>query len=396
MSEATGIDASHPNTFPVDDVTPALTPICTEPAHEHVTKRFRRKVIFLPGSKKPVINGFRGLAESKKFTPELRARYESTMVNRCHPLIDAVATAFSEHRPLILSPDSIWMAIEQGFAHHVTENAETLRSRFVRHHGKTNLSTAIHDLNGASFETAVSDIASQIRNASNPVLLDALICDFSTTTPVIRTASEIVLLDCYSSYFTYSIMCVCGIPKITVTGAPGDWQCMRDRIEVLETFDLGWWVARLRPILDEFIRTAEGRPSLQFWRAIYKPKQAYGAQTVTGWIADLFPYLNDRPERKRNHIFQYEREDWALPVDKGVTTRIDFGEPGAARGVSQRSFPSGLASVPVKLTLPDNSAHDIDLVAGFFGVEQDPHDLALSPVISWAVAERVPSTPILV
>lgn len=163
---------------------------------------------------------------------------------------------------------------------------------------------------------------------------------------------------------------------------------------MLETFDLEWWVPRLRPILNEFIRTAEGHPSLEFWKAIYKPKQAYGARSVTGWLADLFPYLNDHPNRIRSHIFQNDRIDWAVPIKHGVSTYAGFDEAAAAGGVSEDKFPSGLASVPVKLTFPDDSAQDIDLVAGFFGVEQDSRDLALTPVISWAVAERTPSTSI--
>ena len=203
-------------------------------------------------------------------------------------------------------------------------------------------------------------------------------------------------MDCYSSYFEYSMECICGIPKITVTGSLQDWQRIRARVEVLETFGLEWWVARLRPVLDEFIRTVEGHPSRNFWQAIYKPKQAYGTQSVTGWIADLFPYLNDAPERRRNHIFQFERQDWAVPVEKGVGTLIGPFEPGSEKGVGQKSFPSGLASVPVNLTFPDGSTNKIDLVAGFLAVEQDPEDLALSPVIGWSVAESAPAKPVLI
>src|SRR5262245_22062239 len=53
-----------------------------------------------------------------------------------HPLFEAVHTAFASHFPLILSPDDIWLCIAQGFAHHVNQNAELLRERFVRHQGK--------------------------------------------------------------------------------------------------------------------------------------------------------------------------------------------------------------------------------------------------------------------
>jgi len=36
-----------------------------------------------------------------------------------HGLFSAVHLAFSQHRPLVLSPDMIWIAILQGFAQHV-------------------------------------------------------------------------------------------------------------------------------------------------------------------------------------------------------------------------------------------------------------------------------------
>ncbi len=181
------------------------------------------------------------------------------------------------------------MILEQGFTHHVSENAEVLRPRLVRHEGKVELSVGVAATDDASIQQAIASFSAQIREATDPVLHETLVCDFSTTTPAIRTASEVVLMDCYSSYFSYSMGCICGIPKITLTGQLQDWQRIRARIEVLATFGLEWWVQRLRPILDEFVETAEGRPNRVFWQAIYKPKQAYGDSAVTGWIADLFP-----------------------------------------------------------------------------------------------------------
>ena len=119
-------------------------------------------------------------------------------------------------------------------------------------------------------------------------------------------------------------------------------------------------------------------------------------RAVTGWIADLFPYLNDSPERRRNHIFEFERQDWAVPVEKGVKTGFGLGEPGSEKGVGKESFPSGLASVPVNLSFLNGSTNKIDLVAGFLAVEQDPEDLALSPVIGWSAAESAPAKPVLI
>jgi hypothetical protein len=151
----------------------------------------------------------------------------------------------------------------------------------------------------------------------------------------------------------------------------------------------------LLPILDEFLRTVKGKPDLEFWQAICKPKQAYGDKAITGWVADLFPYLNDAPQRRRSHVFQYEREDWAVPIENGVPT-FGIDEPGANMGVRTSSFPSGLASVPVKLNYPIGPTGTVDLVAGFFGVAQDPEDLALTPVIGWSVVESTAAKPVRV
>jgi hypothetical protein len=373
--------------FPVDDVTPVATPIWTEPLADSLGRRLGRKILVLPDRHQPVTNAVYDSA-----TPALRAQFDALSARRrpvsyCHPLIDAVHIAFSQHRPLTLSPDAIWLVIAQGFSHHVTANAETLRRRLVRHQGRRTLVTAITGWTPGDFEPAIADVSSQIREATDPVLHETLVCDFSTTTPAIRTASEVALMDTFSAYFDYEMICICGIPKIALEGSLEDWQRIRARIEVLGTYELEWWVARLRPILDEFVLAADGHPTREFWQAIYKPEKAYGDEAATGWIADLFPYLGDTPDRRRNHVFQYARQDWALPIDKGVQTgsRLRFG-PRSNKGVELGSFPAGLSSVPVKVRFFDGSENPVALVAGFFAVKQGVPDGALAPLIGWSVA----------
>jgi hypothetical protein len=345
-------------TFPVDDVTPATTFLSSVALDAFLARRFHREVFVLPKPKTSVVSSIEG----------------------CHPLIGAVGTAFAQHRPLVLSPDSIWLLIAQGFSHHLAQNAEELRGRLVRHQGKRELITAIQDLSLKEMRGAIADFSSQIRDASDPVLHETLICDFSTTTPEIRTASEVVLMDSYSHYFEYTMMSVCGIPKITLQGSVDDWQRISARIEVLATYGLEWWVARLRPILDQFVQTAMGKPSRPFWQAIYKPKHVYVSTSATGWIADLFPYLGDNPgNRRRSYVFKHVRDAWALPFEGGVSTK---------------SFPSGLSSVPVRL-INVSGIDRVDFVAGFFGVKQDSNG-ALSQLISWSVTAPKPATPVII
>jgi hypothetical protein len=190
-------------------------------------------------------------------------------------------------------------------------------------------------------------------------------------------------MDAYQRYFEYGMRCICGIPTVTLEETPDDWQRIRDRIEVLATFDLEWWTSRLTPILDQLVATSVGSPDRAFWQAIYKPTRFYVTDSATGWIADLFPYLCRRipkPKFCRNKIFETERRDW-LPIDsnsRGV-------------GVALESFPCGLSSAPVKIQFSDSSQPlDVVLMAGFFGVFQDPGDHSLSAEIAWAVVNRDP------
>ncbi|MEU4222037.1 DUF4419 domain-containing protein [Actinoplanes sp. NPDC026623] len=61
-----------------------------------------------------------------------------------HPLLSAVGRAFAEHRPLVLTPDAVWLTIAQGVAQHVRLNAEQLRPRLVSHAGRKRLEV-VHD-----------------------------------------------------------------------------------------------------------------------------------------------------------------------------------------------------------------------------------------------------------
>src|SRR5580658_4587686 len=142
-------------TFPVDAVTPAKKPIWSESLADCLNRRFQRKILVLPEPEQPVTNASAGSLLERGVKINV-ARFGS----RCHPLIDAVHIAFSQHRPLTLSPDDIWLVIAQGFGHHVAENAEALRHRLVRHQGRRELTATVRDLSLSSFERATASFSS--------------------------------------------------------------------------------------------------------------------------------------------------------------------------------------------------------------------------------------------
>ncbi len=400
--------------FLVDDVVRALKPLWLSTLGEALEVRSGAAILVMPDQNLPALaaEGYfhpnSGTAyDHKEYVPPARVTRRGVSLsdpasfpkawadNRrfVNPLIDAVHLAFSDHRPLALSPDAIWLTIVQGFGYHLQENAEAFRGRVVSHRGKKELRVQTLSLEAEVWPQLISQLTDQIRDNSDPFLYESLSCEFSTTTPTIKTACQIALMEGYERYFEYIMECVCGIPQITLEGTPEDWQRIRERVEVLATFDFEWWTSRLAPILDQFISTAKGTPDLGFWQAIYKPEQLYAQEMATGWIADLFPYLvyEDSPSsmRRNSNLTEVERIDW-IP-QKTDANRFP--------GVTLESFPTGISRAPVTVTHPDDSNTPIELLGGFFGVSQAQEDGALAPMISWAVVKKdtrvSPAPPIL-
>ncbi len=327
-----------------------------------------------------------------------------------HPLAAAVHFAFTEHRPLILSPDVIWLTIAQGFANHVNANAETLRKRFVRHEGVQTLICPVLGLEThEDWAAAIDGLCELVASQVEPGVADLVRCDFSTTTPASRVAGDVVLLDAFQRYFDYEVMFICGIPSVTLLGTLEDWRKIEIRVEALAEYDLKWWTDSLAPVCRELRRTVEGKPDLDFWQSIYMPEEVYGGETVTGWIIRLFPYLEtcrdgglvedvlDGPKSPERSVFVRSRAlaEWEPASANNPWRRGRTQMPAKSRrrwlcrGLGLRSLPLGLSRVPVRITNPAGKRMcDVQLLAGFVGVTQT-ESLAVQPHIGWGVVEGV-------
>ncbi len=290
--------------------------------------------------------------------------------------MNAVHLAFSQHRPLVLTPDAVWLTLAQGFAQHINNHAEALRSRFVGHKGKIELRVDAQLLTTAEdWSAVVHQWSANISEHVGLGLYELMICNFSTTTPVVKTASEVAMMDAFQRYFEYEVRFICGIPTVTLKGTVTDWVEIRRRVDVIEGYHLEWWTDRLKPLCDAFIETAKGVPLRTFWRHIYSPKEIYGGEAITGWLADLFPYINDyRTEAPtvRNPILGIVREK--------LTTQ---------NGLSPNSVPSGLSQAPFLLKMPPTQdKQELELVAGFIGVRENQTTGQVQPDIGWAVCKQ--------
>jgi hypothetical protein len=287
-----------------------------------------------------------------------------------HALMEAIHESYSEHYPLILSPDVIWLTVAQGFANHINMNAEKLRKQFVDHEGKKQIKVQRNGfLKGSpsnDWPGCFDEFSAKIREYIGKKH-DLVVSNFSTTTPINKAVSELVLMHAMKSYFRYSCHTICGIPTLTLLGSTDDWKNVRTRIENLAEFDLDWWIKAMVPVMDHFVSASEGNPDLSFWNEIYKVDGGSGGPYCSGWINTLFPYLEDY----KGNLYQSQYvSSW-----KGH---------GMMSGSTLKEYPNSLSKVPFKWEYYE-TVYDMEFLGGLVGVNQDPLSLAIEPVIGWAV-----------
>ena len=289
----------------------------------------------------------------------------------------AVHAAYTQHCPLVFSPDAIWMCIVQGFAQHVNLHAENLRHLFVEHEvGKKKLSVRRDDfVKGSSsnpWPEVFDDFSAQIKKAVGDKVYGVLTPSFTTTGPVERAAAQLVIMDAFKEYFDYSVCTLCGIPEITLEGTVEDWAALREKAMALKDFDLSWWTDEFSPVLEQFVEAAAGRIDQKFWSSIYKLDDMSGGPYITGWIMALYPYATNDGRLLKNPYMALWRSD-SLKAFDGMTTD---------------SFPPGLCSTPFMWNYL-GAEYSMNFYSGFMAISQDPSTLALRPEIGWAVADGI-------
>ena len=362
-----------------------------------------------------------------------------------HPLVNVKAQsknyfvavlhkAFTDHLPITLRPDDLWLTILQGLAIHVNMDTDKLRALILKDASKEDK----HELRVRDDNLKLGDLkndwshvfgsfTSQIEEQTVKGTTDVLGMGFSTSTPTTTMAGQCALFKVLASYFDYHTLTnhtltMCGIPEIFLSGSPYDWTLLRKKVEMLRAYDLDWWVEHLIPICDEFVllswhlheQEELSVASIQFWSSIYHYDNLSGGPLVTGWVTALFPYLTDQQARfipnskidwngraqyKENKKQLLELRAQILPHDPATAGKIAklqaqiraFNEykttaHGSDSGISPGSFPPGYTVAPLQWTHRGREI-EAQMNGGFFGSAQNPKTYALEPVIGWCVSE---------
>ncbi|KAK8836535.1 hypothetical protein M9Y10_037796 [Tritrichomonas musculus] len=291
---------------------------------------------------------------------------EKIELSKEHCVFNGYVTAFKEHRPITISPDIFWLLIIQGFANHVNNNAEKLRSMFVNFEGKRELTVKREDMTPQTakeedWNGIFSEFVDQIKTYTGEEITETLEPKFTTTTNVTKAVGQLSIMCAMKKYFSYHvIMCICHFPYIIIEGSTADWQQIIEKLEKLRKFDLDDWVNELTPILTKIVESKEGKVDKEFWNNmihIQPSRGAYRPGYVDGWFVKFFLY----------NIY-----------GKRVCGKVSDNDD---------DLTSEMLTIPFKLTFMDKTT-DCEFVAGFVGTSQDPETRSIKPEIGWIIREE--------
>jgi hypothetical protein len=360
----TSFRISNSKRFDVDDVLIARKFLLTNQGKKIFENQLNRKIMFMPREHK---------------NAELVVAHNNILIQTIHK-------SFDEHRPLVLSPDIIWLAIIQGTSIHINENFDSLEKVIFKKNKPKKLVIRNDDLefSGNHWQDLVSSLSNETRNYTNSDFYSFFVPKFSTTTKTQTTAYQVTLLNSYKKAFEYVGDSGCGIPYITITGTKQDWELIYSNLKELDKLGLKYWRIELEPVIQEFINIFDDKRNTVFWKDIYKNMEGYGADYSSGWIIKFFPYL---PSLAEEGIFDKEKQ--ATRYDEiFIKNRFLEGNKYLLSTLSTSDFPSSVLEIDITW---DNhfkqETKKLNLYAGFFAIKQYP-DKSLEPVISWALCEK--------
>jgi len=314
---------------------------------------------------------------------------DSLLISHFHPFLEAVHLSYAQHRPLIISPDMIWLLICQGFAQHRAQNIEAFATDFEKEEVvRTDIYINLSEFN-KDWEMVLPKFSEAISEQSNYKMYNLMLAEFTTTGRVEKMAFELTLMDVMSKRFVFSMNTFCGIPKITLEGTPDDWLQLEKRTQMLSKYKLQWWGKDLKYILRQFTKASQQKVNKHFWKNMYKFNAVgSGNPYITGWINRLFPYVGSRKTLRKNPVIGRNPADFVQKAIKKAEdgSTIEFNRYFGPK-ITTKDFPSGLSKVDFTWQKTELEALSMELIAGFVGISQDRKTQGIRPEIGWVIVE---------
>eukprot|EP01132_Coremiostelium_polycephalum_P002230 gene2230-2749_t len=310
-----------------------------------------------------------------------------------HSLVYSALRAYNSHHHLVLRPDDVWLAIVTQFSSYVNGNAEALRDKFVDFKGKKQLTvyTSFPFLSAPYDKMAVEMTEQIAKNIKDPSIREWVLPSFTTTTYTDKVVGAVSLMATMKSYFNYRFKSMCGLPRVTLQGSVDDWKEIKDRVSRLKEFEIKdsdimtQWFNVLDPIIDNFIRSAEGNPDLHWWNQIVDQRAGSGFSYLSGWITAFSVFDKDGhwlgSKKSVNTLggsFSSDNNWFILDLDEDK--------------------PIGYVSVPITFEEQNGKQHKTEMFAGHMSAFT-PSQTSIQPQLSWFYSllpgdnDKLPCTP---
>lgn len=150
---------------------------------------------------------------------------------------------YATHRPILISPDVIFLLIGQKITSYVRNYPERFRKKFVDFKGQKELTmvspTDLFDAD-TDWMSIIDGIYAQIKSNTTQLDTTLLLNDFSTTQCDERIASIATMMGTLESYYRYTVRhYICGIPEVTLLGTSEDWEKLQSKLQILKKLNLG-------------------------------------------------------------------------------------------------------------------------------------------------------------
>ena len=226
------------------------------------------------------------------------------------PVLNGFYTAHTNHYPIRIKPDDIWLLIVQAFSYHVNSNFEELRKYFVNFEGKRDIIIeyegidTINQIDKNILENFSEKINKKLEEYFSKDIIDILTPNFTTTTHDLIIISKITIMGVFKEYFNYKMKkAICGIPYIILEGNADDYKKIKSKAEKLSKYEFDWYIKRIIPNIEKMIQAKEGNIDINYFKNIVQKKEITENQIhgcgrgrlvkvrntyIYGWILNFF------------------------------------------------------------------------------------------------------------
>ena len=300
------------------------------------------------------------------------------------PVLNGFYKAHTNHYPIRIKPDDIWLLIVQSFSNHVNQNAEELRNMFVNFSGKKELIvnypiSTINEVDNKMLENFSEQINEQMKKYLGENILNTLTPNFSTTTYDYSIVCKISIMGAFKKYFDYTMfLCGCGIPYLILEGTAEDYQKIISKAKELSKYKFEWYINKIIPHIEKMVEAKQGKIDVNYFKNMIQSKEKtehkrglsgiggydYKVDHLSGWFLNFFAYITNG----KGHYRPFEGDNLSV---------LDF-----------KKLPNQRLTVPFKIIDVNNKEYKMKYKVGFIGCDQNKNN-EVYPVAGWIVSPNI-------